>query len=240
MAGGRRHVLSRKMPRSSGMVLLPASRCSRAEASTPSGWVPRCGCSSCCGSPRRTTLFGGLGHGEDVGEGGLAGLVHEEDVDGAGVLLARPEPGRAGADLGGAVVERGEDAGVVGDFVDAGDGRVGLLVAVLIFWTQGIGDLLLARRLRRTSSRRFRMTLWLTAETPTFRPASDAVDDHPRAGVGLPRSGRALDGEDGAVEGEDGALGEVDRRLRPSPARTRPSSGAGDCRGGGRGRRTSG
>ena len=39
------------------MVLRPFNRCSRADFSAPSGWLPFRGRSSCCGSPRRTSFL---------------------------------------------------------------------------------------------------------------------------------------------------------------------------------------
>ncbi len=51
------------------------------------------------GIAEKNDALRGLRHGEDVGERGLAGLVDEEDVERVRVFLARPEPGRPGADL---------------------------------------------------------------------------------------------------------------------------------------------
>ena len=39
------------------MVSAPPSRCSSADTSAPSGWLPLDGCASCCGSPSSTMLF---------------------------------------------------------------------------------------------------------------------------------------------------------------------------------------
>lgn len=46
-----RKVVGRKTPRSSVTVVCPASMCSSADTSTPSGCAAFFGCSSCCGSP---------------------------------------------------------------------------------------------------------------------------------------------------------------------------------------------
>ena len=210
MAGGRRHVLSRKMPRSFGHGLAAGEEVLEGRGVDAFGVRAALRLLELLRVAEEDDALRGLGHGEDVGEGGLAGLVHEEDVDGAGVLLARPEPGRAGADLRGAVVERGEDVGVVGDFVDAGDGRVGLLGAGLDLLDAGDGDLHLAGGFE-DGVEEVADDLVADGGDADLEARVDAGDDHPRAGVRLPRSGRALDGEERAVEGEDGALREVDR-----------------------------
>jgi len=141
MAGGRRHVLSRKMPAVVRHGLAAGEEVLEGRGVDAFGVRAALRLLELLRVAEEDDALRGLGHGEDVGEGSLAGFVHEEDVEGAGVLVARPHPRRAGADLRGAVGERGEDAGVVGDFDDAGDGRVGLLGAGLDLLDAGDGDL---------------------------------------------------------------------------------------------------
>ena len=52
-------------------------------------------------------------HRDDVGERDLARLVDEQDIDGVGHLRRRPQPRRAGGQVGPAVVEPGADIGSV-------------------------------------------------------------------------------------------------------------------------------
>ncbi len=54
IAGCNLQLTGKRKPISSGIVFLPFSRCSSADFSAPSGWLPCKGRSSCCGSPSRT------------------------------------------------------------------------------------------------------------------------------------------------------------------------------------------
>jgi hypothetical protein len=64
---------------------------SREETSTPLGWLPLIGCSSCGGSPNRASR--GLRDGENVRERHLGGSVDEENVDDFRRVGSGTEPG---------------------------------------------------------------------------------------------------------------------------------------------------
>ena len=172
----------------------------------------------------------------DVGEGHLARLVHEEDVDAALHRVAREEPLGARGDLEAALGEARLDLLVRRRELDLGPRRA---VAVVALLDDGHADPRLGGRRADLVDEVGDGLVGGGADADPL-PLLHELDDHPGAHVGLARAGRALDGEAAVVEGEGQAAPGVQGllaglRQRGAVGRAAEPRRAG--RGAGRGRR---
>ena len=221
MAGCRRHVLSRKRPRSGGMVACggspgaPARRWARALRSAPGGWLPLRGWSSCWGSPRSTS---------ERPAGETATVLARLNWPASSTRSTSTLPAIAGADQSQAVppttwsVPAARAAAMSRASPERlGIGACGLLVAggLLADDDARPGCRPGARLLRRRHHGVEDVADHLVAVGGHAHGLArgDEGEDHPRPGVRLAGAGRALDGEGAAVEGEGDAHGGVEGAL---------------------------
>ena len=171
-------------------------------------------------APRR------LANGEGVGEAHLSRLVDDEDVHGAGHLLARPQPRGA---CGEVRLAGGECLGHLVVGAGQGDAFVGAAVAVVRLLDPADVD----RRLPPGSGGRLASGLAVLDRRlvgcvahggeqvgdhlvavgghPDPSSADEQVEDHPGSGVGLAAARRPLHGEHRAVEPRGDPLDGVQR-----------------------------
>ena len=146
-------------------------------------------------------ISGGLRHGENVGERDLAGLVDEKNVERARIVLARPEPGRPGADL-----RTSPGKGVRAQCrcrstsLDPGHFRPLLADLSNARERHALNGGGLHRILEELPD-----DLVTDGRNADLQAAPDAFDDHAGAPVGLPGSRRALNREDRTIEIDDGS-----------------------------------
>ena len=152
----------------------------------------------------------GAAERDDVGEGHLARLVDEEDVDAAGHRLrarratgCRPPPGSG--PRRGPIRSSSFDARSTSAFVEPSPSSH--------FWAMDTRTFASAAATQ-TSSTRLVMALWAVAQMPTRFPCLHELDDHARAHVGL-AGARAGPGPRGSRRGGRGPAG----ARRPPPSR---------------------
>ena len=168
---------------------------SRAETSVPSGWLPWMGCSSCRGSPRRTTLRRGLRYREHIRQAHLRGLVHEQNIDRLVKFWARPEPRCTAGDMTAGF----ESFQCLRRCQSRTEGLGGLSSGSDTFCTQRIANPVSVAVFLAPSSK-LRMTLWLLAVIPRRFPDRAKRAQHMCAGMRLARTRRSLDGKHAASQ----------------------------------------
>ena len=180
------------------------ARARSAETSTPSGWLPFCGCSSCCGSPSSTMLSRGCRHGErrwpatsGPPRPRTARPPHAAN-SGRAQSHAVPPSTSTSAD------RRAHDAPRRCRRSPRSHRRW-LVVLVVALVPQRAPCARLLRRARARASSRLRITLWLVAVTPTSCPARPARRSSARRCTSCPSP---------AGPGWRGRCRRVDRRRR--------------------------
>ncbi len=200
-----------------------------APARTPPRPRDACRCETCgswFGSPRRTTESAAAATAADIRQRELAGLVDEEDVDGARRTRCRAQSHAVPPTTSTVPPPSAPSAASCRRVVDEPVHLRPLVVVAL--WPMRIVSPA-SRAAFATASSRLPMTLCDWAVTPTRFPVADEREDHPRRGPGLAGPRRTLDGERAAVEPHRDPHGGLERGF--AVADQRPFTGSPVTRG---------